>query len=39
MEKFDKEYVANKLKYLFFIIFMWALFAEEVREVIEYYMK
>ena len=38
-KKFDKEYVANKLKYLFFIIFMWALFAEEVREVIEHYMK
>lgn len=35
-KKFDKEYVANKLKYLFFIIFMWALFAEEVREVINY---
>lgn len=33
-KKFDKEYVANKLKYLFFIIFMWALFAEEVRDVI-----
>lgn len=38
-KKFDKDYVVNKLKYLFFIIFMWALFAEEVREVIEYYMK
>ena len=33
-KKFDKEYVANKLKYLFFIIFMWALFADVVREVI-----
>lgn len=33
-KKFDKEYVANKLKYLFFIIFMWALFADEVRDVI-----
>ena len=36
-KKFDKEYVANKLKYLFFIIFMWALFADVVRYVI--YMK
>ena len=33
-KKFDKEYVTNKLKYLFFMIFMWALFADEVREVI-----
>ena len=33
-KKFDKEYVANKLKYLFFIIFMWALFADEVPDVI-----
>lgn len=35
-KKFDKEYVANKLKYLFFIIFMWALFADVVREVINH---
>lgn len=33
-KNFDKEYVVNKLKYLFFIIFMWALFADVVREVI-----
>ena len=36
-KEFDKEYVIKKLKYLFFIIFMVALFADAVRSMIEIY--
>lgn len=36
-KEFDKEYVIKKLIYLFFIIFMVALFADAVRSVIEIY--